>query len=272
MAQQIGNAATPNLVISLSLPRTRSVALLQSVAAAGSFSVCLHEPTIRPYDIVHYPEIAREWFIDGFENFDSIITFIREKLGEGQAIFIKDMVFSASEWLLENRLTFLPAIILLWLRHPYPQLFSLVAKAQPLYPVNPVIGNICDYRELRNVYVSLKSTHRVYLCNMDVLLSNPVAYLEKLRRLLGLSTPFGKTNWNPITSEQARAQWKESKKQDQFMFWHGDAANSTGFNPPKNTTFDDTSFDFVSPEYREYIRNLYTANKQIYGELLPLCI
>jgi hypothetical protein len=186
-----------SLTFSLSLPRARSVAILLSVTAAKSFDLCLHEPTIRPYDTIKYPNLTHDWFINqGFATFVEYENYLNRELSKGQRIFIKDMIFSTEDWLLR----YLPlsphkATILLWLRDPYTTLISLYQRYHG-HNWDLILDQVANYKAMFELYLKFKSSGddrtEVYIFDSDQLVRHPEAYLSKVTAKLGLSK-FGLT-------------------------------------------------------------------------------
>lgn len=247
------------LVISLSLPRCRSVALLLSVTNGKSFDICLHEPTIRPYCEVKFKGITKDWFIGGFNTFKEYEDYLLQNTNK--SIFIKDMIFSCENWIIENISKYKDAIILLWIRNPYESLISVYNKLEGDNP-NPRLENTSNYRNMYNVYMKLRDKNKVYILDMDELVGNPKEYLSKVSLLLNLKE-FGTYNWDKFNSKLLEG-WKESKTLEQVKHWHGDALDSTGFISSKVREID---FKGVKLEDLDYIKNLYTNNLYYYSLL-----
>lgn len=219
-----------HLHISLSLPRCRSVTLLQSVYAAKSYDIVLHEPTIRPYDYIHYRELTKDWFIGGFATFQELEDFIETNIKAGKNIFIKDMIFSASNWLLTTKLweRIPKPTVLLWLRNPYHLLRSFYKVVIDMNK-DSLTMSLCNYETMLCLRTELKKADfTTYVWDSDALVQDPERYLRSIASVLKIPK-FGIVKWDPITAEQMVSQWKESKKKEYVLTWHSDAMGSNGY-------------------------------------------
>ena len=246
-------------VLSLSLPRCYSTALLLSVTNAKSFDICLHEPTVRPYCENKFKDITKGWFVDGFPTYQDYDNFLKNYYSK--SIFIKDMVFSSKDWVKEN-ISKYNFIILLWIRDPYAALMSVYNKLNGDDP-NPRLRDTSSYRDMYNLYLYLKQNNiKIYILDMDNLIINPSQYLLNISKLLNIKN-FGSTNWDKLDCNQLK-QWKESKTMDQIKHWHGDAVDSTGFIAAKVKIVD---FKDVKAKDMDYIKQLYEENLYYYSLL-----
>lgn len=224
-----------NLHISLSLPRCRSVTLLQSVYAAKSYDIVLHEPTVRPNDALNNRELTRDWYIGGFASFRELEDYLETNIKAGKNVFIKDMVFSASEWLQTTKLweRIPKPTVLLWIRNPKDVITSFNRVIADM-KIDNMTSMLCNYNSMLDLHTAVKTKFRTLVYDSDVLVATPERYLKIIAVNLDMPV-FGVLSWQPITAEQMVEYWKESKKKEHVFRWHSDAINSSGFTSAKVT-------------------------------------
>ena len=256
-----------SVTISLSLPRCRSVMILQSVFAAGSYDICLHEPTIRPYDTIHFSVITADWFIDGFVDFTHLETYLENNVKQGKHIFIKDMVFSCAEWLTTTQLweRIGEPTILLWLRNPCDGLISFFRMSQDISDER-IVDQLCNYESMLKLRNELG--FRIHILDSDTLVSQPAEYLAMIAKRLDRPV-FGNTTWQPLTHAQMVEHWKEGKRIDLVTRWHGDALTSAGFKANYHRTdVPDILPTIDGVKNKTYLQQVYSRSLQAYRMLL----
>lgn len=245
------------LTISLSLPRTASVALLRSVDFGGQYDVLLHEPTVRSYDRIHFPEFEQEHFIKGWTTYEQLTEFVLSQLSANKRVFIKDMVFSAKSWVPELiKQVSCPVQILLWIREPGAQLQSFMSKAYSA-PVE-TFYQTSRLQDLLDLYTTLAPKIPTFICDHGRM---NYEYMQRLGLLLKLPGSLGSEFWVPCTNLD---RYYEGKKPESVRHWHGDAMASSGFGA-KST----------GPKIRQLhhrVEQLIVENMTVYNKLLLISI
>lgn len=211
------------LVILLSPPRSGSTALLRWFEQTGIFEI-FHEPSICPYDLIHYPDLTKGWFNDSaYRSYAKVHTAILDALAH-RNVFVKDMAFSSECYLacpeIMKRATF---IILV--RHPVNTAISLYRN----YPHwDEVTRNVFSYDHLTNIMV--QSNDLIYLV-AEKLYNDPRRVLTELCAKLSIPFEPSSLQWKAKPSYFDGRCWHEGKTPELFQMWHHDAIESTGFGP-----------------------------------------
>lgn len=258
----------PQLVISLSLPRTYSVAIFQAFANGSYFNKSYHEPSIQPYDGTKYPEITKDWFVydsQSIYTFGKLSQVISKELQTGKRIFIKDMVFSSMNWLLTADWLPQNTVFLFWIRNPWDQMCSLYPKLSDRVSI---MDEISSYRELECMRNRLKEKgFRTLVCDADEMLWEPQEFLGNLCSQIKLPTSAFTTHWSTLTPQKTREQYGEAKTDQMIEPFHGEALKSKGFQKyhPASKLVND--YTYFPSEDRFYLIQFYQDNLKYYTQL-----
>ena len=251
------------IIYQISMPRSGSTALMRSFEKRGNFKI-IHEPTVMPFDLIHYKGESNNWFrqdhyMKTYKSVKEVIT--RE--AKTSNIYIKDMIFSCHEWLLDDIEFSSRSNIhfVLMVRDPYDNMVSMYKKAG-LFAINETM----IYRKMYNFYknISAINPNKVIIIKANELFNDPQTQLKKLSDDLGIPYSDEYLKWEPKNPDYDGIEWMESKTIKHFHHWHYDAITSTKFVPLPTYKKD---FSQIPSEHLEYMKSLYYPNQEYYDKI-----
>lgn len=245
------------------MPRSGSTALMRSFEKRGNFKI-IHEPTVMPFDIIHYEGESNNWFrqnhhMKTHKQVKDVI--IRE--AEKSNIYVKDMIFSCHEWLSSDVEFSTQSNIhfVLMVRDPYDNMVSMYKKAG-LFAIDETM----IYRKMYNFYKNIShiSPNKVIIIKANELFNDPQTHLKQLSNDLGIPYSDEYLKWEQKKPDFDGLEWMESKTIEHFHHWHYDAITSTHFVPLPTYKRD---FSQIKPEDMEYMKSLYYPNQEYFDKL-----
>lgn len=262
------------IIYLISPPRSLSVALLRSFAARND-TVVMHEPSQRPYDLVHYPELTKDWF---YENAPQTYAEVKKqilKLSQSKHVLVKEMSFAVRDFIInEPVLPGAHTYYIMLVRDPHAAAISFYKKSRIHVDSGVVEGfhDLLGYRQQWEIYVELlqRATHKPIILRTETLVKDPEKTLRYLCKRLRIPFQASSLSWNNLGADFEGTPWREAKKKDLFQHWHGEAIHSAGFGKP--TTYEilngePTFAEIENLEDREKCREAYLSNLKYYKYL-----
>ena len=257
------------IVYLISPPRSLSVALLRMMHARGDFEV-FQEPSMRAYDLIHYPELTKEWFL---HNAPSTFQEVKQQIyqaAEHTNVFVKEMSFGVRDFLIQDKeMMNNPNIRFIFLiRNPHHTVISFYKKCGS---IPDRFSFLCGYQATYELLKAINE-HSVY---KPLIIYSEDLYEhteETIKRMCDyLEIPFKPESlaWPDLGSEfTGHEEWHEIKIQEHFQHWHGEAIRSSGWSKPSNYEVDEfgqpTFCEITSIEHRNACKNAYEENKTYY--------
>ncbi len=217
----------------ISIPRARSVCAFRTLDQAGRFD-CFHEPFVSVHSKKFYPALTKDWFRDSA--YQSSKEIFHEIETSSRDVLVKDMSFAIFEHIQELSKLSNASFVLLY-RYPRDSLISLYHKCVGIQiePEIHSLRNLCGFNQIYQSYHKLKLDGKdVSLVNMDSLNSCLPEIFHKLK------IPFDESYLTWKKENYLGIRWKESKKCEHFIYWHGEAVLQDGVNlHAKSHSFDE---------------------------------
>lgn len=260
------------IIYLISPPRSMSVAFLRMMDARGDFTV-LHEPTVRPYDNIHYPELTKDWWnTTAFNTFDEVEEHILQK-SKNTNVFVKEMTFSSAEFLQRTGMLKQPNVHTIFLlRNPHHVVISFYNKCNA---IPNEYSRLIGYKETYELfkYALVHGSHKPIILRTEDLYTQPKKTVRAICKALDIAFKPESLHWQDLgPGFSGEHEWREIKRTDLFQYWHGDAIKSTGFSKPRSYNVDEqgnpTFEEIANQEHRNACIDAYEKNLSWYTKLL----
>lgn len=271
---------TNKIIYLVSPPRSLSVAFTRMMYERGDFEI-FHEPSQLVYNKKYFPEHVHWWRPDAPQTYDEVKNriFSAFKESDFKNVFVKEMSFAVSDWLLND-----PEFIqneniyfVFLIRDP---LYSAISFYKRVNENIPLLKDLLGYESLYNIFerVKTESKHGAFIIHSDELCTDPAKIIEKLCQHTNIPFIPESLSWpNLDSSFDFFQEWHENKIGPHIHHWHGAAINSTKFSDSKfsdSNKFSDPNYEIVfnneipNPEHREYYLKCYLENLEFYKKIL----
>lgn len=273
----LGNTHMSKTIIILSTPRSLSTALLMSMRSRGDM-VVLHEPGLRAYNEVLKKSASQATeFIDymlktlpaDFKTYDALIQHLNELTVESdQHVFIKEMIFTASEYM--EAPFFDNAEFFFLIRSPEYSLISFYKESKQ--PLNAEMAPALSYENLLNFYKKLKSMNRnVHIIKSEDLIQKPGILIKDICSKSGIIYDERQLSWQPLAKDITTI----SRGSAMLPGWHDTAKTSSGFDKGLihhvSRHLDGTpTFAEIPEEYRQGYLDFWKKQVPFYEHLCSI--
>lgn len=260
------NTSAPQIIYTISPPRSLSVAFLRCIETLGGFHI-MHEPSQACFVDAWCPEYNKFFKENNFKSYQHVAAEIISRSAM-QRVFVKEMSFSVAPFI-SNHLEFVahPDIqFILLLRNPHHSTISFYKRKGE---TNKLFSYLIGYKSLYEIFLLLKQHAKrpPILIKSEDLYENTQATLTALCASLEIPYDGKPLMWNDLGNDFAGTnEWQELKCKDAAQHWHGSAIRSTGITKPNIYAIDEHG----QPTFEE-ITNVAdrAACKQAYEENLP---
>ncbi len=236
------------LVISISQPRSLSVAFLRMMRERGDFFI-IHEPGVPAWRMTYRPEkISKADYKNERGTFSEVKDLLKE-LGAQQNIFVKEESYAACNYVNDPEITKSQDTYIVFLvRNPHHVLLSMYNKLLTYGKITEKLSSqkhpSIDYEAMWQLFNEIKSqsVHSPLIIFVDDLAKNPYQMVEKF--CIFTDIPFKKESlaWeNLIDDIGDKVTWYDNLYARFDKVWHGDAWQSTGFTPHNKMYAVDTN-------------------------------
>lgn len=259
------------IIYQLSLARSGSTASLRCFEAQNLFDI-YHEPTVRPYELKHRPQIKHFWFNSNnkMDTYDDVKSqLLRSSLA--YPVYVKDMIYSSVDWMCQDVdwMTNPNVHFLFLVRDPYDQLVSFYRKCGEM-SIGHFMGgmaNVYDYNILlKSIQNCLHyAPDRTLVITADQFYEYPNETMNFLLNSAKISVPDLKLTWAPKPDNFDGFTWHESKRSKFFKLWHNDAVKSTGFG-----TLNKYPRDYSQFKNCKWAQSVIDSNWPAYQQILSI--
>lgn len=260
------------IIYQLSLARSGSTASLRCFEAQNLFDI-YHEPTVRPYELIHRPEIKSFWFNsnNNLDTYDDVKDQLI-KSSSAYPVYVKDMIHSSFEWMVnDSDWMSNPNVYFLFLiRDPYDQLVSLHRKINEM-KIGWYLKKMEEVYDYNLLLVSIQNCmnyapDRTFVITADKFYDQPGKTMNSILNQSGIKINNLKLSWNPKSNDFDGFTWHESKRKMFFKLWHDDAIKSTGFGELTHYPRDYSQFND-----KKWAQEIIDQNWPAYQKILEFC-
>jgi len=242
----------------VSCPRSKSTCIARVLEKALNYQV-VHEPYIPVHDKVNYAELTKDWFKTGsFTTPTDVKNLINDIVRSGNGVIMKDISFALTDYVAD--IADADAKYIFLFRDPLSIAVSFLNKCDhgvgseeliKLIGLNTTIGL---YEKLSQ---TVPDSNILVVNTEDILLA-----LKKIFKFIGsefvddyliLNKNGEPTNDIATISDR----WHESKRDDLFEHWHGQAITSRFITTDiKYYTIDDFNYSVYGEYYKMFAEQL----------------
>ncbi len=208
------NYGKNKIIILVSPPRSLSTAFLRMMESRGDFYI-MHEPLIKPYDFIHYPELTKDWFrTEALSTYQEVKNTIIEK-SKTRNVFIKEMGFSAREFLLHDDLIKKDNIYVVFLlRNPHHVVISFYNALNKVSTAQiPHFENLIGYKATWELFenVATIAKNKPIIIRTENLYMNPKETIKRYCDHIGIDFIVESLVWKNLGNSFNGKEWLESK-------------------------------------------------------------
>jgi hypothetical protein len=263
------------IIYCVSTPRSLSTAFLRMMESRGDFAI-FHEPTVRLYTDVYYPDLTQNWFLvdKEFEQYGDVTDAILAA-AQTSNVFIKDMHFSSLHYCMgDNRLLLDEQCQFIFLiRDPHDCLISYYKKLPDISTMQQVMS----FKILYDLYqlITTHNPNKVIILKSEDIAADAEDTIRNLCQQLSIPFFAHSLQWDDLGEAfDGVSQWHETKEQKITHHWHSDAIHSTQFTTCSHYEVDahgsPTFSEIKNEEDRLTYIKAYEENMMYYKKLLSI--
>ncbi len=253
------------IIYLVSPPRSLSTVFLRMMDHRGDCAI-FNEPTVCPYDRIHYKEFTESWFVEGVPE---TYVEVKEKLYEAQKnspVFVKEVTFSFLDFLIDQpEVVKNPTVHFVFLvRHPHATAVSFYLKVEEIIDG---MADLIGYEKFYKIFslVNRDSPNSVKVIFSQELADNPFKVVKDYCEHFKLSFKEDHLHWEPYGEDFGGIkEWNESKVVRLLKLWHGNAIQSSGFVQPTVYDVDEkghpTFAEVKNSDHRDAMMQIYSEN------------
>jgi hypothetical protein len=206
------------------------------IEARGDFKI-YHEPTLTLYHKANNLTFSHDWFREGtFQSFKEIKETIAK---ENSNVFIKEMSFLLKDFLDEELIKNPNVYFVFLLRNPHHTTISLYNKIGSIVEdFHTAIGYKAAYEIFQKI--AQNGSRKPLILFSEELASEPENVVKTFCDYVKIPFEEKALSWQSLGKDfNGHEEWHESKRTDLTQHWHGDAIQSSQFNPLRTYDIDD---------------------------------